>query len=489
MRWVIIGGILLLGLLAGVAGAADGPLADAGLDQSVTQGATVYLDAGGSTAPDGEITSYEWTIERPNGTETTPGCSNCVCTSFVADQAGTYAVTVEVTDGDGVTDRDTLYVEVSAREMPEATLEGPTTLTVGEAGTFSIDSQAGDSPLSSYAWTVGGESRDTNTWASEPTTQITFAAPGEYTIAATVTDAAGYEARVEQTVFVEPNETDGETVSGVGGQSEESAGSLGTTYDRMFVDESGDMYIAVGDELGERDAFSMYLPNGRELKVSINQIAQRPGPMIDNTDTVSERNSVLFERESAKLEYFETRLERMGYSVDELKSAIPDGECQLSDEAAQQCVEQSMVLLTEEAQKEQGQSFINRGESWIEQEFEGHPTLGPESTWAPYKQNNDKGVNKSGEQRGVQNDPSEQKSIDNVQSVPDLNDRLPIHDMGRTNPVAPGTEAPGDELTSNPPSEDSSKNSPGSSSNSDKKGKNSSNVSTNSDDSNDLTVI
>jgi len=47
MRWVLIGGILLLGLLAGVAGAADGPLADAGLDQSVTQGATVYLDAGG----------------------------------------------------------------------------------------------------------------------------------------------------------------------------------------------------------------------------------------------------------------------------------------------------------------------------------------------------------------------------------------------------------------------------------------------------------
>jgi len=408
----------------------------------------------------------------------------------VADQAGTYAVTVEVTGDDGATDRDTLYVEVSAREMPEATLEGPTTLTVGETGTFSLDGEAGDAPLSSYGWTVGGESRDTNSWTSEPTTTITFAAPGEYTVAATVTDAAGYEARVEQTVFVEPNGTDGETVSGFGGgQSEESAGSLGTTYDRMFVDESGDVYIAIGDELGEQDAFSMYLPNGRELKISINQIAQRPGPMIDNPGTVSEWDSALFKRESAKLEYFETRVERMGYSIDELKSAMPEGECKLSDKDAQRCIEQNMALLTEEAQKEQGQSFINRGESWIEQEFEGHPTLGPESTQAPHKKDNNEQVNKSNNRRVGQNNPPQRKSINNIQPVSDLGDQPSIHNTGRMNPVAPGTETSSDELISNPSSEDSSKDSPGASSNSKEKRNNSSGGSTNSDDSKDLTVM
>lgn len=183
-------GALLLGLLAGVAGAADGPLADAGLDQSVTQGATVYLDAGGSTASDGEITTYEWTIERPNGTETTPECSSCVRTSFVADQAGTYAVTVAVTDDDGATDRDTLYVDVSARDMPEAALEGPTTLTVGEAGTFVLNGEAGDSPLSSHSWLIDNEQRGTEKWNSTAERSFSFSEPGEYTITGVITDRA-----------------------------------------------------------------------------------------------------------------------------------------------------------------------------------------------------------------------------------------------------------------------------------------------------------
>ena len=385
MRWVLIGGLLLLGLLAGVAGAADGPLADAGLDQSVTQGATVHLDAGGSTAPDGEITSYEWTIERPNGTETTPECSSCARTRFVANQAGTYAVTVEVTSDDGATDRDTLYVEVSAREMPEATLEGPTTLTAGEAGTFSIDGQAGDAPLSSYTWRIDGESRDPEPWVSKPATTITFGAPGKYTITATVTDTAGYDSRVKQTVVVEPGDSDGETASSpTGGQSEGSAGNLGTTYDRMFVDDDGDVYLAVGDEMGERDEFSMYLPNGRELQIDTEQISKKPGTWFDNPDIVQQNSYLEFERTVADLEYFEAEIKKSGYSLNELKKMMPQSECRVSDEEVQRCVEQEMRLLNKEGQEKQGQLFANVGQSWIDKEFDGHPELGPTETRAPY---------------------------------------------------------------------------------------------------------
>ena len=385
MRWRLLAGVLLLGVAVGVAGAADGPLADAGLDQSVIQGATVYLDAGGSTAPDGEITDHEWTIERPNGTETAPACSSCARTEFVAEQPGTYAVTVEVTDDQGRTDQDTLYVEVAAREMPEAKLSGPKTLTVGEPGTFTLTGTAGDAPLSSYTWSIDGESRDPDPWVPAPATTITFKAPGEYTISATVTDTAGYDSRVKHTVTVDPSDTDEETASGSGGrQSEGSAGSLGTTYDRMFVDDDGDVYIAIGNEIGERDEFSMYLPNGRELRLSTEQISQEPGSMFDDPSVVHKHSYLEFERTVADLKYFSDQIKKKGYTIEELKDLMPQTECRLSDQSAQRCVEQEMKLLTREGQEKHGQLFTNIGQSWNKTEFGGHPKLGPDETRAPH---------------------------------------------------------------------------------------------------------
>ena len=47
--------LALAGSVAGVAAANSGPLADAGLDQEVTADTTVYLDATGSSHPDGSI--------------------------------------------------------------------------------------------------------------------------------------------------------------------------------------------------------------------------------------------------------------------------------------------------------------------------------------------------------------------------------------------------------------------------------------------------
>jgi hypothetical protein len=38
-------------------------MADAGLDQTVTDGTPVELDGSGSLHPDGQITAYEWSIE------------------------------------------------------------------------------------------------------------------------------------------------------------------------------------------------------------------------------------------------------------------------------------------------------------------------------------------------------------------------------------------------------------------------------------------
>jgi hypothetical protein len=116
---VVVVGLLALAIAAaGVAAANEQPMAEAGLDQQSTVNSTVYLDAGGSLDPDGEIADYEWKIERPNGTTTGPDCPSCSLTHFVPMRAGQYNVTVIVTDDDGATMNDTMYVTVAGRFVP-----------------------------------------------------------------------------------------------------------------------------------------------------------------------------------------------------------------------------------------------------------------------------------------------------------------------------------------------------------------------------------
>lgn len=118
-------GLLALAIAAaGVATANELPMAEAGLDQDSTINSTVYLDAGGSLDPDGEITEYEWEIERPNGTTTVPDCPSCSLTHFVPMRAGQYNVTVTVTDDDGATMNDTMYVTVAGRFVPPDSSSG-----------------------------------------------------------------------------------------------------------------------------------------------------------------------------------------------------------------------------------------------------------------------------------------------------------------------------------------------------------------------------
>lgn len=103
------------------------PLADAGLDQSATVGSTVYLDGGGSLDPDGEIVAYQWEIERPDGSVTTPTNGSDPTTWFSPTAIGKYTITLSVTDDDGAVRRDTVYVTVSAAPTETGTGTGTTT--------------------------------------------------------------------------------------------------------------------------------------------------------------------------------------------------------------------------------------------------------------------------------------------------------------------------------------------------------------------------
>lgn len=127
MRTVLVVLVVVTSLVAPatVAAANEAPLADAGLDQSVPAGTTVYLDATGSRDPDGSVVGYEWVIEAPNGSTVLPEGFTDPRTSFVPARTGRYEVTVIVTDSEGVSARDTLYVDVGSAPDGPDTPDGP----------------------------------------------------------------------------------------------------------------------------------------------------------------------------------------------------------------------------------------------------------------------------------------------------------------------------------------------------------------------------
>jgi len=171
----------------------EAPLADAGLDQSVSVNATVHLDASGSRDPDGSIASYEWSIERPDGTPTSPRCDTCAQSEFQVGMAGRYVVTVTVTDDDGATSTDTLYVDVADVEGPSVEIAGPTTVTAGTNVTFEASARAGDEPLLRIDWALnGGEIADESVRGESATDQIERSfEPGTYELTAEILSEVG----------------------------------------------------------------------------------------------------------------------------------------------------------------------------------------------------------------------------------------------------------------------------------------------------------
>lgn len=90
------------------------PTADAGANQSVTTGDTVYLDGSSSHDPDGDPISYTWTmVSKPSGSSTVLTAGSSATPRFLADVDGQFVLSLVVSDGTHTSAEDEVTVTAS----------------------------------------------------------------------------------------------------------------------------------------------------------------------------------------------------------------------------------------------------------------------------------------------------------------------------------------------------------------------------------------
>lgn len=160
------------------------PIANAGIDITVTAPATVQLDGSLSSDSDGTIASYAWTqISGPAVALTNQNTANA---SFLTDsfaQSETLQFTLTVTDDKGATASDSISISVivegtePVNSAPVAVIVAPSSVNKGDTVTLDASSStdADNDPLT-FTWTIPSGIN-----ATVVGSQVTFTA-GSYTI-------------------------------------------------------------------------------------------------------------------------------------------------------------------------------------------------------------------------------------------------------------------------------------------------------------------
>ena len=176
------------------------PTADAGVNQTVTEGVAVTLNATGSIDADGDSLTYQWTQESPDTHTITLSGSTTAQPTFTAPEVDTTTdFTFKVTVSDTTdTDTDTVTITVnniltSVNNPPTANAGDDQTVTEGDTvtlnATTSSDVDVGDTLT--YKWTQVSPASPTFTLGD--IAQPTFTAPEvdtttDFTFKVTVSD-------------------------------------------------------------------------------------------------------------------------------------------------------------------------------------------------------------------------------------------------------------------------------------------------------------
>jgi len=122
----------------------DPPVANAGPDQTASQGNVVTLDGSGSSDIDGDTITYNWTfISVPTGSTATLSNPSIVNPTFTADLIGTYEVQLIINDGTTDSAPDIVVVNIVALPTVEISAN-PLTIITGQSSTLTWTSTNAD---------------------------------------------------------------------------------------------------------------------------------------------------------------------------------------------------------------------------------------------------------------------------------------------------------------------------------------------------------
>ena len=133
------------------------PNANAGADQTVSEGRTVYLSGTNSTDPEGSISGYRW--KQVSGPTVVLTDAAKVRASFTAPDVGANGVALsfelQVTDAGGLNDTDTCTVNVTwLNQSPSADAGSDQTVVEGESVFLNgLGSSDPDDAVAQYQWT------------------------------------------------------------------------------------------------------------------------------------------------------------------------------------------------------------------------------------------------------------------------------------------------------------------------------------------------
>ena len=176
-------------------GSVANPIAEAGGDQTATVGAAVTLDASGSSDPQGDGLTYEWSVASgpDSGSFDNP---TGITTGFTPTAPGDYLIELTVYDGGGNQDRDTVTVSADiGNQAPQANAGPDQTVTVDSI--VSLDSSGssdadGDPLTTTWVFTrrpSGSSAALSSSTARYPTFVADVA--GRYDVRLTVDDGVG----------------------------------------------------------------------------------------------------------------------------------------------------------------------------------------------------------------------------------------------------------------------------------------------------------
>ena len=152
------------------------------------------FDASASSDPNGTIASYAWNFgDNISATGASPTRNHTYATS------GTKTVTLTVTDNGGTATSTTRTFTVSANTPPTAAF----TSTCADFGcTFDASgSTDANGPIATYSWTFGDGATGTGVSPAH-----SYAGPGDYNVALTVTDGTNLSGNTSKTVTIVANQ-------------------------------------------------------------------------------------------------------------------------------------------------------------------------------------------------------------------------------------------------------------------------------------------